>query len=170
MWNLNGPLSEVCLPCPEGFCLYLRIERRKEKICFQRSSVTSFLHPNFSGTMETNTPHLDGVFLIVLCYLTVHLPWIPQGEWNKVEKKKDVTASEMTCLWKREGGSCVISEALGQQTILCGTILFFSKMYSYPFHVTHAQPIGLPWRYLLVYLNALLAGSVSQPTSGRFHF
>lgn len=31
----------------------------------------SFLHPNFSGTMETDLPSLDDVFLVVPCDLTV---------------------------------------------------------------------------------------------------
>lgn len=151
MQNLNEPLSEACLLCPEVFCMCLCFERRREeKVWFQCPSFTSFHHPNFSGTMETHTPCLDDVFLIILHYLTVHLPGIPWGEWNKVEEKKDV------CKWnalslKDEGGSCVIYQALGQQTMLHGTIFLFSKTFSYPSLVTYLQPIKLPWRCFLVY-------------------
>lgn len=76
----NEPLSEVCLPGPEGFRARLSAESGEASQACPSPSFASFLLPNFSGTMETKAAHLDDVFLVVLCYLTVHLPRIPCGK------------------------------------------------------------------------------------------
>lgn len=133
----QGSLS----PLPGGIlCMFIH---RKEKRIVDLLSVPKFRFLPWPKLLRNHgnkhTPP-RGCFPSCLCCLTMHLPGIPWGERNEeVVTRKDMSASEMPCLWKTEWGSCVIHQALGQWTMTYGTIFLFSKTYSYSSLSIHAQ-------------------------------
>lgn len=139
-WITQGSLS----PLPRGIlCMFIH---RKGKIIVDLLSVPKFhFLPSFELLRNHGNKHTPprGCFPPFLRCLTVHLPGILWGEWNEeVLTRKDMSASEMPCLWKTGWGSCVIHQLWGNEQGLKAPFSFSLKcIHTHPSISMH-NPLG----------------------------